>query len=306
MKELVVLGDLCWDVYLGGMKSFPEMGAEVFADDGSMKPGGSAANTAMILAMCDCPVSLYSVVGDDSAGRRIVQDLEQYGIETGSIKYLYRQQTGFTVVLSYRAEQERMLVTSPGTLNKARLKDFDPGCLKQGAHLHLSSYFIQSGLAPDVGKLLDLAKMEGMTTSLDPGHDPESLWDISALLPFLENLDWFLPNEIEFMSIAGGNDLVRTMEKFAPELPGIVVKAGGEGAYLRHGDDNAIMHFPSQAVDVIDTTCAGDAFNAGFLMALSLGNSPEKAVVLGNRFGAACSSVMGLPCDKVFFRGLFS
>ena len=95
------------------------------------------------------------------------------------------------------------------------------------------------------------------------------------------------------------------MEKFAPELPGIVVKAGSEGAYLRHGDDNTIMHFPSQATDVIDTTCAGDAFNAGFLMALSLSYSPEKAVVLGNRFGAACSSVMGLPCDKVFFRGLF-
>ena len=305
MKELVVLGDLCWDVYLGGMKSFPEMGVEVFADDGSMKPGGSAANTAMVLAMCDCPVSLYSVVGDDSAGRRIVQDLKGYGIETGSIKHLERQQTGFTVVLSYRAEQERMLVTSPGTLNKARLKDFDPGCLKQGAHLHLSSYFIQSRLAPDVGKLLDLAKMEGMTTSLDPGHDPEGLWDISGLLPFLGNLDWFLPNKIEFMSIAVGNDLVRTMEKFAPELPGIVVKAGSEGAYLRHGDDNTIMHFPSQATDVIDTTCAGDAFNAGFLMALSLSYSPEKAVVLGNRFGAACSSVMGLPCDKVFFRGLF-
>ncbi|MFH1964815.1 MAG: carbohydrate kinase family protein [Acidobacteriota bacterium] len=304
MKEIVVLGDLCWDVYLGGMKRFPEMGVEVFADDGSMKPGGSAANTAMVLALCDCPVDLYGVVGDDSAGRRILQDLKGYGVDAGRISLMFRQQTGFTVVLSYKEKQERMLVTSPGTLDKAGLEDFNPGYLKNGAHLHLSSYFIQARLAPEIGGLLELAKMEGMTTSLDPGHDPAGEWDISGIMPFMFNLDWFLPNEIEFMSIAGGKNLVRSLEQFGPDLPGIVVKAGSEGAYLRLGNEGSIMHFPSLAVDVLDTTCAGDAFNAGFLLALSMGNSPGEAVLLGNRFGAACSSVMGLPRDKEFFHGL--
>lgn len=304
MKEIVILGDLCWDVYLGGMKSFPEMGVEVFADDGSMKPGGSAANTAMVIAMCDCPVSLFSVVGDDSAGRRILQDLEGYGIKTEGITRLERQQTGFTVVLSYKEEKERMLVTSPGTLSRARLRDFSPECLKNGAHLHLSSYFIQAGLAPDLGKLLEMAKLEGMSTSLDPGHDPAGVWDISGISPYLEYLDWFLPNKIEFLSISGGDDLVASLEKFSPKLPGIVVKAGSEGAYLRFGEDNCIVHCPPVPVDVVDTTCAGDAFNAGFLMALSIGDSPGAAVMSGNRFGSACSSVMGLPRDKSFFHGI--
>ena len=280
------------------------MGVEVFADDGSMKPGGSAANTAMVLAMCGYPVSLYSVVGDDSAGRRILQDLEGYGIQTGGITCLERQQTGFTVVLSYQEEKERMLVTSPGTLSRARLRDFSPECLKSGSHLHLSSYFIQSSLAPDLGKLLEMAKLEGMSTSLDPGHDPAGSWDISVLSPYLEYLDWFLPNKIEFLSIAGGEDIVKSLEKFAPELPGIVVKAGSEGAYLRFGEDNCVVHCPPVPVDVLDTTCAGDAFNAGFLMSLAMSNSPGAAVMIGNRFGSACSSVMGLPRDKAFFHDL--
>jgi sugar/nucleoside kinase (ribokinase family) len=304
MNEIVVLGDLCWDVYLGGMKRFPEMGAEVFAADGSMKPGGSAANTAMVLALCDCPVDLYSVVGDDSAGSRISQDLKMYGIDTSRISHMHGQQTGFTVVLSYQEKQERMLATSPGTLDKAGLDDFFPGYLKKGAHLHLSSYFIQARLAPEIGGLLELAKIEGMTTSLDPGHDPAGEWDISGLKPYLHNLDWFLPNEIEFMSITGGENLLGALEDSGLDPAGIVVKAGSDGAYLRLADEAGIMHFPPVEVDILDTTCAGDAFNAGFLLALSKGKSPGEAVLLGNRFGAICSLVMGLPREKDFFKGL--
>ena len=137
------------------MKCFPEMGAEVFASDGSMKPGGSAANTAMVMALCGAPVTLFSVVGDDGAGGRIIQDLEEYGLDTTLISRMDGSQTGFTVVLSYREEAERMLVTSPGTLDRARLADFFPGYLRRGAHLHLSSWFIQAGLAPEIGGLLD-------------------------------------------------------------------------------------------------------------------------------------------------------
>ncbi len=301
MREIVILGDLCWDVYLGGMGSLPKMGAEVFADYGSMKPGGSAANTAMVLAMCGAPVSFYGAVGKDSAGSRIVRDLEGYGLDSRGVSLLHGEQTGFTVVLSYREAAERMLVTSPGTLARARLEDFIPGYLKKGAHLHLSSYFIQAGLSPSVGGLLELAKMEGMTTSLDPGHDPEGKWDISGIRPCLGFLDWFLPNKTEFLSIIHEDNLVRAMEEFVPEDSGLVVKAGGEGAYLRNPGEKNALHFPSSAVEVLDTTCAGDAFNAGFLLSLGRGDSPGDAVLLGNLFGAACSEVMGLPRDNEIF-----
>ena len=301
MKEIIVLGDLCWDVYLGGMRRYPEMGVEVFADHGSMKPGGSGANTAMVLAMCDYPVRFYGSVGDDSAGGRILEDMAVYGLDTCWINRMAGLQTGFTVVLSYEEEQERMLVTSPGTLCKAALDDFLPGYLKKGAHLHLSSFFIQQGLAPATGELLKLARMEGMTTSLDPGYDPRGGWDISAFGSSMEYLDWFMPNELEFMAISGGDDLIRAMEDFAPELPGLVVKAGARGAFLRRENENGIKQFPPEPFDVLDTTCAGDSFNAGFLLSLGRGDSPEEAVLMGNRFGGACSRVMGLPKNREDF-----
>ena len=282
----------------------PQMGAEVFAGHGSMKPGGSAANTAMILAMCGAPVTFHGVAGKDSAGNRITSELGEIGLDPGFISRMNGEQTGFTVVLTYQGLGERMLVTSPGSLDKARLEDFVPGYLKQGAHLHLASYFIQAALSPDIGGLLELARMEGMTTSLDPGHDPLGNWDMSALTPFLEYLDWFLPNRTEFLSITGEIDLVRAMERFVPPATGLVVKAGSEGAYLREPEQQEILHFPSSAVDLLDTTCAGDAFNAGFLFGLCRGDGPADAVLRGNCFGADSCEVVGLPREQDHFRKL--
>lgn len=298
------MGDLCWDVYLGGMESIPQMGAEVFAGQGSMKPGGSAANTAMILAMCGAPVTFYGAVGNDSAGRRIAGELEESGLDNRFISRLEGQQTGFTVVLTYQDQGERMLVTSPGSLDKARLVDFLPGYLKRNAHLHLASYFIQSALSPEIGGLLELARLEGMTASLDPGHDPFGNWDLSALSSFRECLDWFMPNRTEFLSITGSDSLVGAMERFMPGTTGLVVKDGPGGAYLKDKEESEILHFPSSAMEVLDTTCAGDAFNAGFLYALCRGDAPSDAVLLGNSFGAASCRVMGLPRDKDYFRKL--
>jgi len=275
----------------------PEMGVEIFADHGSMKPGGSGANTAMVLALCEHPVRLHAVAGDDSAGDRIIEELKTLGLDTSRIARMEGAQTGFTVVLTYVEAGERMLVTSPGTLDICRLEDFFPGYLRKGDHLHLSSFFIQKGLAPVIGDLLKLAKMEGMTTSLDPGYDPAGQWDISGFSSALEYLDWFLPNQLEFLEISGGEDLVRTMEGFASELPGLVVKAGSEGAFLRHENSDGVVQFPPEDLEVMDTTCAGDSFNAGFLLSLGRGDSPEQAVLMGNRFGAVCSRVMGLPAE---------
>lgn len=306
MKEIVILGDLCWDVYLGGMKYLPEMGAEIFAEEGRMKPGGSAANTAMILSLCGAPVSFHAVVGSDRAGSRLVRELEETGLDSSKIGNMEGTQTGFTVVLSYSSAGERMLITSPGSLDRARLEDFLPGWLKPNAHLHLSSYFIQKGLAPSLQSLLNLAKLEEMTTSLDPGHDPAEEWDLPGLSACFSSLDWFLPNRKEFLSISRGGDLVREMENFGPPELGLVVKSGEDGAYLRDQVEAEVLRFPSHVAEVRDTTCAGDAFNAGFLLALSRGGSAAEAILLGNRLGAACSEVMGLPLERDFFQALIS
>jgi sugar/nucleoside kinase (ribokinase family) len=72
-----------------------------------------------------------------------------------------------------------------------------------------------------------------------------------------------------------------------------VVKAGADGAWLWR--DGKAVRVPAVPAAVIDTTCAGDCFDAGFLQALCRGLDPLQAVAAGNRFGALGASCLGLP-----------
>ena len=74
---------------------------------------------------------------------------------------------------------------------------------------------------------------------------------------------------------------------------GIVVKASAEGAFSRV--DGRIEHHPGAMVPVVDTTGAGDSFNAGFLSAICAGGALRDAVRKGNEFGALAVSTIGLP-----------
>jgi sugar/nucleoside kinase (ribokinase family) len=144
-----------------------------------------------------------------------------------------------------------------------------------------------------------------MTTSLDPGRrvvrvaegdgaeTRDSAWDVSPLSPFFEYIDWFMPNGEELKGIAGAPDVARALESLSPKLNGVVVKLGPEGALTRQG--GRTRSHPAAAVPCLDTTCAGDAFDAGFLCGLAKGLSLDESVGLGNHFGALAVSCLGLP-----------
>jgi sugar/nucleoside kinase (ribokinase family) len=294
MKTVIVLGDLNLDIILSGIQTYPSPGKEILAGKHVIKPGGSAANVASMLAVNMNPVEFYSNVGNDLNGKFIVDGLKKYGLKVDKISFTDKADTGITVSLTYSSD--RMYITSPGSVSETKLEDLNGGYILKGAHLHLASYFLQKGLKPDVGKLLKKAKDNSMTTSLDPGGDPLEEWDISGLKKYFSYLDWFLPNEDEVKGITGTID-TRDALRIFPEETNIVVKTGSRGALARFNGD--IEEYPGLKVDVVDTTCAGDCFDAGFLFSLSRGDSLSEAVSLGNRYGAHAVSCVGLPKRKI-------
>jgi len=293
MKTIVVLGDLNVDLIFSGLGNFPSLGREILAKNYRMKIGGSAANTACMLARAGWPVRFYGVAGDDFFGRWLGAELKKYGTDSKTIRLKSGERTGVTVALTY--PDDRMYVTDSGTVATSTLEDMAEGYLSKGAHLHLAAYFLQKKLKPAVGGLLRLAKMSGMTTSLDPGCDPDGKWDMSALAPYWQYLDFFLPNADELRAISGIDDPELALSSFPPlSVKGAVVKAGAQGAFLRH--NGKIGKCPAaEKVEVIDTSCAGDCFNAGFLLAINRGDSAADAVRLGNKYGVAAVSCVGLP-----------
>ena len=193
--------------------------------------------------------------------------------------------------LSY--PHDRMYVSRLGTVATTTLAALPEGCVSAGDHLHLASYFLQQALQRDVGRLLAAAKEAGMSTSLDPGGDPSGEWELSELTPHLPHLDWFMPSEDEIKAITRSEDTQEAIRRFSPDVAGLVVKTGAGGAVTRYEDK--VQHHAGRAVEAIDTTCAGDCFDAGFLHVLSAGGTLAEAVDAGNRYGAEAVACLGLP-----------
>ena len=286
-----VLGDLNVDLILSGMTVPPAFGKEIIGTERSMAPGGSSANVAIILATTSVPVRFFGCIGNDFHGDFLVSALQSYGMNTDTVARTDRDRTCITVSLTY--PNDRMFITDLGTLKSNTLADFPAGYLADAEHLHLGSFFLQIGLRPAVGQLLEDARANGMTTSLDMGGDPADTWDISDLLPALPCLDWFVPNADEITGITGCSTVPDALAAFDQNATGIVVKAGADGAYSRCNGE--IRHYPGTVVEVVDTTGAGDCFNAGFLSAICSGATLDDAVNRGNEWGAAAVRCLGLP-----------
>jgi len=291
MKDIIVLGDLNLDIILSGIENTPSFGHEIVAKNCTMKPGGSAANVAMILALNGCPVSFYGEVGRDKAGEFVVEGLQSYGLSVENLVFSDAVSTGLTISLTY--PEDRMYITHPGTVASFSTEHFRQNCMQNGVHFHLSSYFLMEGLRKGVGPLLRRAREAGMSTSLDPGGDPTGTWDLGGLDGCLQYLDYFMPSSDELLGIMGSRDLEEALVRFPDTVRCVVVKEGQNGAITRYG--GRIERHPPVKVKVVDTTCAGDCFDAGFLYGLSRGEDVSRCVRWGNLFGAQAVSLVGLP-----------
>jgi sugar/nucleoside kinase (ribokinase family) len=190
--------------------------------------------------------------------------------------------TGISVILSSR--DDRGIYTAPGTTASLLAGDIPDGLLEDARHVHVASFFLQHALRPALPDLLARARGAGATTSLDPNWDPAEGWD-DGLLELLEHVDVFLPNEAEVTRIAGTGDVEAAARRLAERGPLVVVKCGGDGA-LACRDDVLIEAASVGGVPIVDTTGAGDAFDAGFVRATLEGWPLERALAFANVCGA--------------------
>jgi sugar/nucleoside kinase (ribokinase family) len=108
------------------------------------------------------------------------------------------------------------------------------------------------------------ARAAGLSTSLDPGFDPDRLWG-SDLIDTLGEVDLFLPNEEELRAITGHADLLDALISLDNGCTRTIVKRGRLGCATL--DEGRLCEVPALAVVAIDSTGAGDSFDAGFLHA---------------------------------------
>src|SRR5579884_980538 len=201
--RILIAGELNADLLLQNYHSFPAPGTEVLVDDVTQALGSSSAICAAGLAKLGTEVTLASTVGADAWGELCVNTLRELAVDTSRVRREPSIKTGVTV--SITSPRDRALVTYLGSIAASTARQFPDEGFAGFEHFHISSFFLQKGLRPDVKRLLGAARRCGLTTSLDPGFDPDERWG-ADLLDALEEVDLFLPNEVELEGVTGKKD----------------------------------------------------------------------------------------------------
>jgi len=293
VKKILVAGDINVDLICSGYQAFPAPGKEVLVDDFVMTLGGSSAICAMGLARLGNPVAFIGKVGADSWGDYCIETLRAAGIDVSGLSRDPTLRTGVTI--SITSANDRALVTFAGSVAALRAADVDAWALDHAGHLHVSSFFLQHDLRPAFRRLFALARSAGLSTSLDPGFDPAERWD-RDLFEALEAVDVLFPNEVELAAISGTADLADGLRRLSSDRTRVVAKLGRRGSATLTKD--LLLEVPAFAIDPIDTTGAGDSFDAGFLHAW-LREQPLRECL---RWGSACGALStrglgGTPCQ---------
>ena len=282
MKSVLVVGEVNPDLILRG-DQFPVAGKEVLVDDCVMTLGSASAICAMGLARLGDPVTFIGKVGADPWGDYCVDTMIAAGIDATTIVRDPALKTGVTV--SITSARDRALVSYIGAIGALRAADVPDDAFLGARHLHVSSYFLQEGLRPGCRSLFARARAAGLTTSLDPGFDPSERWG-GDLLETLSEVDLFFPNEVEIRAITRTGTVPDALRRLAGGRTRTVAKLGAQGCATL-ADDGRVLSVPSYPVEAVDTTGAGDSFNAGFLHAWLARRPLEECL----RWGAACGSL---------------
>ncbi len=256
--DVVVVGDLNGDLILSG-DATPTFGqVEKLVDDATLALGSSAAIFACGVARLGLKVGFIGKVGDDLFGQFVTGQLAAHGVDTSRVVRDPGIKTGLTVILS--RDKDRALLTYLGSIEQLSYQDIDLAYLKQARHLHIASYFLLNKLKADLPILCDIAHANGQTVSLDTNYDTSERWDVGDML---NHVDVFLPNETELCAIAGQSDPDLALTALDGVVPIVAVKLGARGAVLQSHGQTIRVNVPP--VSVVDTTGAGDSFDAGFI-----------------------------------------
>jgi len=186
------------------------------------------------------------------------------------------------------------MLTATGTIDRLRAEDVPREVLPHIRHIHAGSTGIQPRLRPGLPALYREARAAGVTSSFDTNWDPDRRWE--GIDPMLATTDVFLPNEREAALISGVMDPLEAAHALVARAAAagrdpdagpltVVVKLGADGALAVRGDE--ALRVPAERVEVVDSTGAGDGFNAGFIYGFLDGRPLAECLALG----VACGSL---------------
>jgi ribokinase len=298
VTDVLVVGDANPDLILSG-DVVPRFGeVEQLLDGADLVIGGSGGILAHGLARLGRSTRLVAATGSDTLGDLMRQLLSAAGVDTSALLRQPDQATGITVVLT--AQKDRAVLTHLGAIPLLSRVDIqtalDRSILDRARHVHVASYYLLGELAPDLVGILEDGRSRGLTTSLDTNFDPAEAWDgVTDLLP---HLDLLLPNRQEALGLANRLtgaapvDIEAAATSLAAAGPLVVVKDGADGA-VSVDPSGHVLREAGTPVVTLDTTGAGDTFDAAYLDSFLRGLDRQECLRRACVAGAISTSALG-------------
>lgn len=286
---IVVVGSLNMD-FVVSVEHLPAPGETVLGRNFQMIPGGKGANQAVAAAKLggnSVAVRMVGRVGYDVFADHLKASLSAAGVDVSAVHAAKSAATGVALISVDRNGQNSIVVASGANHELAAADVEAMRAVFRGARLAL--FQLETPL-DTVAAALALAREEGLTTILDPAP--------AQPLPdqVLHSADILTPNESEALRLLGrpparvspaeAAEMADALRRRGPRT--VIVKLGEQGCYADSGTLQA--HIPGFAVEVRDTTAAGDTFNAALAVALAEGAALEHALRFAN--AAAAISVI--------------
>lgn len=296
--SVLCIGQAVVDCITRGVEGDPLGMGKTRAQSITLNLGGDAVNESFVLSSLGHRAGLMCAVGDDLAGRFVINEASRRGLDI----------SGVTVVPGIATPVANMFVKMDGgrssvTSAASMLPGYTPSadhiraCVGKGARIVSFASLFRAPLdRPEVVcELIRAAHESGAVVCADtkiPTFRGMSLSDLTSVLPLI---DYIFPNETEAAFLTGidesGEDYAAMADALlAAGIGHVVIKTGEKGCYAASG--NGHFTVPALKVSVVDTTGAGDNLVAGFMSGLLGGLGFMECCEAGIR--AAAESVQHL------------
>ncbi|MEG5463933.1 aminoimidazole riboside kinase [Enterobacter chuandaensis] len=285
MKKIWVLGDAVVDLLPDGEGRLLQC------------PGGAPANVAVGIARLGGKSAFIGRVGDDPFGRFMAKTLADERVDVKHMRLDPAHRTS-TVVVDLDDHGERSFTFMVRPSADLFLEPADLPTFSAGEWLHVCSIALSAEPSRSATfQAMDAIRKAGGYVSFDPNIRPDLWPDVNALRLCLEqalqSADVVKLSVEELAFLTGDADVQDGLNALMQRCPArlVLVTQGKEGVIAWH--QGAVKHYPATPVQCVDTTGAGDAFVAGLLYGLAVGQELVPAIALAQRCGALATTAKG-------------
>ncbi len=271
MKKIFIVGSLNMDLVINS-PYMPKAGETVTGSNFMTNGGGKGANQATACGKLGGNAVMCGVVGNDSFGETLINNLKSSGVDTTFIRKQENVSTGIAVIVV--AEGDNRIILDKGANAHLTEKDIDAALSRaEKGDIYLTQLENPIDI---IGYGLKKAKSLGLYTILNPA--PANV-DIAEYFAYV---DLITPNETE-CEIFGGKDNL-----FKKGIKTVITTLGSKGYEIATENSSAV--YPCLKVKAVDTTAAGDTLCGGLSVGLAEGKSLEESIAFGSKAASiACT-----------------